>query len=66
MKTKIVINNTTLEQVNRFKYLVCSVSYESEYDIREKMYKFRNICGAIHRNLEIKQDTAQGLNFIRL
>ena len=36
-----------------FKYLG-SVIYESEYDIREKINTFRNICGTIHRNLRNK------------
>ena len=51
VKTKIVINNSTLEEVSHFKYLGCAVSYESEYDIREKINIFRNICGTVHRNL---------------
>ena len=51
MTTITVINNSTLDQVNRYKYLGCAVGYESEYDIRKKINKFRNICGTIHRNL---------------
>ena len=54
VRTKIFIKNCTLEQVSRFKYLGCAVSCESEYDIREKINKFRNICGTIHRNLRNK------------
>ena len=51
--------------MSRFKYLGCTVSYECEYDVKEKTNTFRNICGTIHRNLEeIKQEIAQGLNFI--
>ena len=34
-----------------FKYLACAVGYESEYDIKEKINKFWNICGTIHGNL---------------
>ena len=46
-RTKIVINNSTLEQVSRFKYLGCAVSCESEYDIREKIdvYKRQAVWG---------------------
>ena len=54
----IVINNSTLEQVSRFKYLGCAVSYESEYDRREKINKFRNICSTIHRNIRKKNRAA--------
>ena len=38
VKTKIVINNSTLAQVSRFKYLGCVVSYESKYNIRKKIH----------------------------
>ena len=41
VRTKIVINNSTLEQVSRFKYLGCAVSYESEYDISCLLYTSR-------------------------
>ena len=54
VRTKIVTNNSTLEQVSRFEYLGCAVSCASEYDIREKINKFRNICCTIHRNLRNK------------
>ena len=30
-----------------FKYFSCPVSCESEYDIKEKINKFRDICGTI-------------------
>ena len=59
------INSSTLEQVSLFKYLGCAVIYESEYDIREKINKFGNICGTIHINLRNKQQAVQGLNSIR-
>ena len=36
VRNKIVKNNSTLEQVSRFKYLGCGVSYETEYYIRER------------------------------
>ena len=49
---KIVINNSTSEQVSPFKYLGCAVSYKPEYDIRQKIHKFMNICGTIYRNIK--------------
>ena len=54
MSIKTVIINSNLEQVSRFKYLSCAVNYESEYDIKEKINKFRKICGTIHINFRNK------------
>ncbi len=65
VKTKIVINNSTLEHVSRFEYLGCAVSYESEYDIREKINTFRNICGTTHRNLKSKTRHSTKIKFYK-
>ena len=54
LRTKMVINNSTLEQMSCFKYLGCAVSYESEYVIKIKINKFRNICDTIYRNIRNK------------
>ena len=54
MRTNIIINNSTLEQTSRFKYLGCAVSCVSQYDIKEKINKFSNfhiVFYKIHRNL---------------
>ena len=66
VKTKKVINNSTLEQLCRFEYLGCAVRYESEYNIKEKINKFRNICGTIHRNLRNKTRHTTRIKFIRI
>jgi hypothetical protein len=34
VKSKICINNSTLEQVNIFNYLGCNISYEGEKDLK--------------------------------
>ena len=41
VKTKIVTNNSTFEKVSRFKHFGCAVSYESEYDVKEKINKYK-------------------------
>ena len=56
-------SNSTLEQVSRLKYLGCAVSYESEYDRREKINKFTNICGTIHINLGNKTGHSTRIKF---
>jgi hypothetical protein len=52
IRTKIVINDTILEQVSHFKYLGSDISYENNKGIDEKVAKFRHICGSVHRNLK--------------
>jgi len=40
LSTKIIINDETLEQVNRFTYLGCSTSYQFFNGVESKMTKF--------------------------
>jgi hypothetical protein len=37
IRSKIVINNKIIEQVNTFNYLGCLLSYETEKDITSKL-----------------------------
>ena len=64
VKTKIVINNSILELVSRFKYLGFEVSDESESDIKDNINKFKNICRTINGNLRDKARDSTKLNFI--
>jgi hypothetical protein len=41
IRSKIVTDNTTLEQVNTFTYFGCKISYEEEKDITSKI-SFKN------------------------
>ena len=41
-KTKIIINDETLEQVNQFTYLGCNISYQFSNDVEFKMAKIYN------------------------
>ena len=40
LRTKIIINDETLEQVNQFTYLGCNISYQFFNDVEFKMAKF--------------------------
>jgi hypothetical protein len=51
LKTKIVINDETLEQVTQFIYLGSSVSYQSSNDVESKLAKFLQLSGSIRRNI---------------
>ena len=43
LRTKIAINNETLEQVSQFTYLGCSISYQFSNDVEFKLSKFFTI-----------------------
>ena len=45
LRTKIIINNETLEQVNQFTYLGCSISYQFSNDVESKLAKFLQLIG---------------------
>ena len=47
LRTKIIINDETLEQVNQFTYLGCSISYQFSNDVDSKMTKFQQLIGTI-------------------
>jgi len=40
LRTKIIINDETLEQVSQFTYLGCSTSYQFFNDVEFKLAKF--------------------------
>jgi hypothetical protein len=52
IRSKIVINNKIVEQVNKFNYLGCLLSYETEKDITSKLAKFLQITGIINQVLK--------------
>lgn len=54
VRTKIVIEGKSIEQVKYFKYLGCHISFERDIDLDKRLNKFRNICGTIHRHLKNK------------
>jgi hypothetical protein len=47
-RSKICVNNKTLEQVNTFNYLGCILSYEGEKDMPSKILKFVKTIGVIN------------------
>jgi hypothetical protein len=59
VRTKIVIDKYTLEEVTHFKYLECDVSYRYDNDVDVKLKKFQNIYGTIRSSLrgETRKDT---------
>jgi hypothetical protein len=49
VRSKICINNKTLEQVNTFNYLGCILSYVGEKDMPSKVSKFVKTIGDINQ-----------------
>jgi predicted Ser/Thr protein kinase len=61
VRTKIVIDNKIIEQVNSFNYLGNMISYDKELDIDNKLHNYLKITGIIimclgHKNLLRKQE----------
>jgi hypothetical protein len=40
VRSKILVNNNIVEQINTFSYVGCSVSYQNERDVFVKISKF--------------------------
>lgn len=59
IRTKIVLNNKTIEQVNTFKYLGCNVTYNKSREIDDKLNAFNYFCGTIRRTLgrKVRKET---------
>ena len=54
MRTKIVINGKTIEQVRDFNYPGCNVSYCERKEVNNKVNKFQRMCGTVSRTLKGK------------
>ena len=51
LRTNTIINDETLEQVNQFTYLGCSISYQFFNDVESKMAKFLQLSDTIKRTI---------------
>jgi hypothetical protein len=51
LRTKIVINDKTLEQGSQFTYLGCSISYQFSNDVEFKLAKFLQLTDTIKRTV---------------
>ena len=61
LRTKIIINDETLEQVSQFNYLGCSISYQFSNDVEFKLAKFLQLAGNIKRIIFRKMRTETSL-----
>jgi hypothetical protein len=51
LRAKIIINDETLDQVNQFRYLGCSTSYQFSNDVELKLAKYLQLIGTIKRTI---------------
>jgi len=51
LRTKIIINGETLEQVSQFTYVGCSISYQFSNGVEFKLEKFLQLIGTIKRTI---------------
>jgi len=51
LRTKIIINDETLEQVSKFTYLGYSISYQFSIDVEFKLAKLLQFVGTIYRTI---------------
>jgi len=48
LRTNIIINDKTLEQVRQFTYLGCSIPYQFAKEVEFKLAKFLQLIGTIN------------------
>ena len=51
LRTKIIINDETLEQVSQFTYLGSSISYQFSNEVESKLAKLIQLIGTIKRTI---------------
>ena len=51
LRTKIILNDETLEQVCQFTYLGCSISYQFSKDVEFKLATFLKLIDSIKRTI---------------
>jgi len=65
LRTKIIINDETLEQVSQFTYLGCSISYRFSSDAEFKLAKCLRLIGTIKGTIFRKVRTETILKIIQ-
>jgi len=57
VRTKIVIDNKIIEQVNSFNYLGSMIFYEKELDIDNKLHNYLKITGILNNVLRPQKNS---------
>jgi hypothetical protein len=56
VRSKIVLNNNIIEQVNSFSYLGYTIAVTNNKDLEIKLNTFHQMCGATRRTLNKNQE----------
>jgi hypothetical protein len=55
LRSKILINNNIVEQINTFSCLGCCIAHQNEKDVAVKISKSLQVMGNINRTLKLFQ-----------
>ena len=66
VRTKIVLNTKTIQQVRDFNYLGCNMSYCARKKANNKVNKFQRMCGTIGRTLKWKTQLSTYIKFSKV
>ena len=62
VRTKIVIDNKIIEQVNSFNYLGNMISYEKKLDIDSKLHNYLKITGILNNVFRPQKNPSENKN----
>jgi len=62
VRTKIVIDNKIIEQVNSFNYLGNMISYEKKLDIVSKLHNYLKITGILNNVFRPQNNPSENKN----
>jgi hypothetical protein len=65
VRSKLILDNQLVEQVSKFNYLDCQLSYQGEADVSHKLEKLNYTCSTIKLTLKIKPELKHRLSFIK-
>jgi hypothetical protein len=66
VRSKLILDNQPIEQVSRFNYLGCQLSYQDEVDVNQKLEKFNYMCSTIKRTPKNKIRTETHIKFYKV
>jgi hypothetical protein len=52
VRSKIIVDNKCLQQVTKFKYLRCEISYENDKDFQQNVAKFAQKMGILNNTFK--------------
>ena len=66
MRTKMVMNGKTIDQVRDFNYLGCNIYYCERKEVNKKVNKFQIMCGTISTALKVRTRLSIQFKFFKV